>query len=156
MGTLLSTLIYNAPWLIAWYRWTQGHPLPVPLLTIFLMNFFLGWTVVGWVLPLAFAFNYNPVPWVALWLVKLFPPSGHGTTPSNSPSEPPGTTGGESVCGQCGGSGAMACSSCGGRGSWFDVPTTAGGSAELRNCGACTSSGRLRCTYCGGSGKRNF
>jgi len=56
-------------------------------------------------------------------------------------------------CGACGGSGQVTCSSCGGRGSWYEQPTTATGSAQLQTCGACISSGHIRCMSCGGSGR---
>ena len=59
-------------------------------------------------------------------------------------------------CSQCGATGQMTCSTCGGRGSWYEQPTTATGSAQLRSCGACTASGHIRCMSCGGTGRHRL
>jgi hypothetical protein len=40
-----------------------------------MMNHFLDWTVVGWIVPLANAFGANPVAWFVLRFVKA-PPQG--------------------------------------------------------------------------------
>jgi hypothetical protein len=147
-NALFFWVLYFAPTLIAWYRKRRGSPVAGSVGQLFTINLLLGWTVVGWILPLANAFGLNPVAWIAPRLVKAAP-SGPGlplrqTTPSSSATV---------SCSQCGGSGSMTCSSCGGRGSWYDAPTGATGVAQLHTCPACTSSGRIRCAYCGGSGR---
>jgi len=153
MSTLFATLLYNAPWLIAWYRVRHGKPIVGTLGMLFVMNFFMGWTIVGWILPLANALGYNPVPYIAVPLAKLM--VQYGRVPGQGPAQGQGPANGSgpNTCSACGGSGSMSCSSCGARGSWYDAPQGEHGVAQLRTCNACMSSGRLRCTYCGGSGR---
>jgi uncharacterized membrane protein len=72
------------------------------------------------------------------------------------PSQAWGDTSGSSSpmpCPSCGGSGRMICPSCGGKASWYDPPTTATGTAELRGCSYCNRSGSILCTSCSGSGR---
>jgi hypothetical protein len=155
MMRVITTIVtfwipYMAPTLIAWIRQRMGKPIVTSLTMIFMMNLFLGWTIVGWVLPLANAFNLNPVAWFVLCFAKVLPQGGPaGPAPQGTPDSP----GAPAVCSMCQGAGTVACSSCGGRGSWYEAPQTAGGTAQLRTCPACVSSGRLRCSYCGGSGR---
>lgn len=150
LGVGLPLPIYLAPFLIAWYRQRRGKPIVLNLPQIFLLNFFLGWTVVGWLLALCAAFNQNPVAWVVLRIAKFFPAGGLSAMPPQPFSSSPQMA---AVCSLCQGSGTMMCSYCGGRGSWYDAPTTATGVAQLSTCGSCVSSGRLRCGSCGGSGR---
>jgi hypothetical protein len=113
MSTLLATLLYNAPWLLAWYRRRNGKPILGPLGMIIVMDVLCGWTVVGWFLALFMALNINVVAPVVLMLAKVLPGAGSGPgLPQNAP--PAGS--GLSTCGQCGGSGSMTCSTCGGAG----------------------------------------
>src|SRR5882672_10911711 len=141
---------YMIPTWIAWYRKKQGQPISGSLVRIAAMNFFLGIFIVGWVIAICDAFNFNVVAWAALRLVKVLPQTG-GAMPQG-PTGDAGASG--ATCGMCGGTGSMTCSSCGGKGSWYDPPQGASGTAQLRTCTMCVSSGRLRCTYCGGSGRR--
>jgi hypothetical protein len=143
-------LLYFAPSLVAWYRVRHGGALVGSLGGIVIINFLIGWTVIGWFLMLANAFGVNPVAWVVLRFGHHLTTSGPAPTGGQVPL--PGTPT-DVLCGQCGGSGSMMCSSCGGRGSWYNPPSGASGVAQLQTCGACTSSGRLRCPYCGGSGR---
>jgi hypothetical protein len=154
MGGITFALAYFAPTLLAWYRVRNGLPISGTLRQLAISNLLIAWTVVGWFLVLANALGYNPVPHVAKWYVKTFGTQPGGPMPPPKQDAPAGS--GQSTCGQCGGSGSMSCSTCNGRGSWYEPPTTATGSSELKHCGACTSSGRIRCTYCGGSGRVNY
>ena len=47
--------LYFLPWIIAWRR--RHHN----TLAIFVLNFFLGWTIVGWVAALVWAVTAVPV-----------------------------------------------------------------------------------------------
>jgi hypothetical protein len=152
-GFGLPLPIYLAPFLIAWFRTRRGKPVATSLLSIFLMNFVLGWTIVGWFIALLDAFNVNVVAKTALVLAKIFGiqlPAGAGV-PMGAP-QPYSSSPQAAPCSMCQGSGSMMCSQCGGRGSWYNAPTTATGVAQLATCGACASSGRIRCGYCGGTG----
>jgi Superinfection immunity protein len=152
---LSFALCYFIPTIVAWIRKRMGMPTLLTLRQIFFFNLLTGFTILGWFLMLANAFNRNPVAWVVARLANplikygntgaLPPPAGGGAGPAGGTSR--------TSCGACGGSGSMMCSSCGGRGSWYNPPTTATGSAQLQTCPACTSSGRIRCMSCGGSGR---
>ena len=89
MSTLFATLLYNAPWLIAWYRKRQGKPIVGSLGLIFMMDFFCGWTIVGWLLAMANALNYNPVPFIAIpianFMVKYGRVQGPGPAQGQGP-----------------------------------------------------------------------
>ena len=63
MGTLMFWFVVTAvlalyflPWLVALGR---KHAETVP---IFILNFFLGWSLIGWVVALAWAFTSNVKP----------------------------------------------------------------------------------------------
>ena len=157
LGRGISLPIYLAPFLIAWLRRRLGKPVASSLPIIFMMNFFMGWTIVGWFLALLDAFNINVVAKTAFGLVKMFGGqlSAGGGAPM-MPAQPFSSSPQAAVCGGCQGSGSTMCSFCGGRGSWYDAPTTATGVAQLATCGSCVSSGRLRCTSCGGSGRSAY
>ena len=141
-------IFYFAPTLIGWFRVRQGKPIVGTLKQLFFFNLLIGWTGVGWILFMANAFGYNPVPWMALRLAKVLPAGPAGSMPQGMPL----SSGNAATCSQCGGSGSMMCSACGGRGSWYEAPQGATGTAQLMTCTACVSSGRIRCPYCGGSG----
>lgn len=148
MSGLLFWVLYFAPTLIGWYRLRQGKPPIYSIGRLFLFNFLIAWTVIGWFLLLANALGYNPVAAIAPGLVKYMPSGQAGHAPQGvQGSAQPG------ACSQCQGSGSMTCSSCSGRGSWYDPPSGANGVAQLRTCPACASSGKVRCTTCGGSGR---
>ena len=59
---LIGLLFYFLPWFVAMNR---GHVNVVP---IFMLNFFLGWSLVGWVIALVWAFTAQDKP-------KSTPPS---------------------------------------------------------------------------------
>lgn len=148
MKGLTFWLLYFTPTLIGWFRARQGKPQIYSTGQLFLFNFMLGWTVVGWFLMLANALGFNPVAWIAPRVAKIAPAGQAGNAPQGPQSSSQG-----SVCAHCQGSGTMSCSTCAGRGSWYDPPQGQNGVAQLRMCPACTSSGRLRCSACGGSGR---
>jgi hypothetical protein len=59
-------------------------------------------------------------------------------------------------CGTCHGSKEEPCTQCQGRGSWYEPPTTATGTAQLVGCNYCLRSGRIPCRSCGGTGYQNY
>lgn len=152
---LSFALCYFIPTILAWYRKRSGYPILGTLRQIFFFNLLTGFTILGWFLMLAQAFNRNPVAWIAARLANPLikygrtgapaPSASGGGTPAGSPSS--------MSCSACGGAGSVMCSSCSGRGSWYNPPTAATGVAQLQTCPACTSSGRIRCMSCGGSGR---
>jgi hypothetical protein len=144
-------LSYFAPSLIAWHRVKNGKPIVGSIGSIVVINFLIGWTVVGWLVMLANAFGYNPVAWFVLRYGKHLTTSAPGPAGSQGGLPPSGTPP-ATLCGQCSGSGFIKCSTCSGRGSWYNPPSGESGVAQLQTCTACSSSGRLRCPYCGGSG----
>src|SRR4029077_8845475 len=109
---------YMIPTWIAWYRTRHGQPISGSLLQIAAINFFTGILIVGWVIAICSAFNFNVVAWAALRRVKVLPQGG-GAMPQG-PTGDPGASG--AACGMCGGSGSMTCSSCGGQGRPYDPP----------------------------------
>lgn len=46
---IIGLAIYFIPWFVAWYR---GHH---QILAIAVLNFFLGWSILGWVAALVWA-----------------------------------------------------------------------------------------------------
>ena len=148
-STMFQWFMYLLPTIVAWIRLRMGKPVVGSLGLLFTLNLFAGWTVVIWILVMANAFGYNPVPSIALKVAKLLPASGPAG-PMTAPQTGAFASAGQ-ICSQCGGSGTMRCSQCQGRGSWYTQPTTAYEVAQLQTCGACMSSGRIRCGYCGGA-----
>ena len=150
VGNIIGWIIYFAPTGIAWYRQREGQPIVGTVVMIGFINFFLGWTGIGWLLALANALGYNPVAQFAPKLAKFLVDNGfaqnpgQGAPPPNAPQGGPATPG-QATCGQCGGSGTLPCSTCNGRGNWYEQPQLATGTAEHKSCGACTGSGRIRC-----------
>lgn len=53
---LLIAALYFLPWLCALMRGRTNTG------SIFLLNLFLGWTLVGWVVALVWAFAHDPMP----------------------------------------------------------------------------------------------
>ena len=49
----LLLLLYPVPWLVAAYR---GHNNEI---LIFIVNLFAGWTIIGWVFALVWAYSDN-------------------------------------------------------------------------------------------------
>jgi hypothetical protein len=141
--------MYFLPTIIAWVRLRMGKQIPLSLGQIFLFNLILAWTVVVWILLMANALGYNPVPWVVFKLAKFLPSSGPAG-PMSAPQAESFSSQGQ-VCGQCGGSGSVTCSHCQGHGSWYTQPTRADEVAQLQTCSYCISSGHIRCPYCGGA-----
>lgn len=146
IGNLLEFCVYMLPTIVAWYRRKEGKSIVIPLPMLGFMNFFLGWTIVGWLLPMANALGYNPVAAVAPKLADVLikygrvqgPPAAQGNAQAS---------GGQGPCGTCGGSGRSSCPSCGGSGhSW-------GGDGQQHNCTYCIGSGRVQCMTCGGTGR---
>ncbi len=146
ISALSQWFMYFLPSIVAWIRLRSGKKIPISFGRFFVMNFFLAWTVVVWILLMVNAFGLNPVPWVTLRLAKVLP-SGQG--PMGAPQTADTSSQGR-MCGQCGGTGSMTCSHCQGRGSWYTQPTTAHEVAQMQTCSYCMSSGRIRCPYCGG------
>jgi len=152
---LSFAVCYFIPTIVAWYRKRRRNPILGTLGQIFVVNLLTGFTVLGWFLALANAFNRNPVAWIAVRLANPLVKYGRtgGPPPSASGGGARAGSASSMSCSACGGSGSVMCSSCGGRGSWYNPPTTANGVAQLQTCPACTSSGRIRCMTCGGSGR---
>jgi hypothetical protein len=140
--------MYLLPSIVALIRLRMGKPIVGSLGFLFVLNLFLGWTVVMWILVMANALGYNPVPSIALKVAKFLPvagPAGPMTAPQAGSFSSQGQ-----ICSQCGGSGSMTCSQCQGRGSWYTQPMSADDVSQLQTCSYCLSSGRIRCPYCGG------
>ena len=153
-SALFGWALYFAPTLVAWYRSRNGLPIVLPLKNMAIFNLLIAWTGVGWLLLLANALGYNPVATLAPKLAKFLQESGLGgpMPPPQQGGAGPGTPG-QPACGNCGGTGSARCSHCQGRGSWYEPPTTASGSAELKQCSYCMSSGHIRCPNCNGTGR---
>jgi hypothetical protein len=86
----LFTLIYFAPALVAFFRGQQNRWF------ILVLNFLFGWTLVGWVLCLAWAarapsgepvFNVQPAPQHPPASIASFPPGTIFTSPTPTVSE---------------------------------------------------------------------
>lgn len=148
LSAMSQWAIYFLPSIIAFIRIRRGKTVPIPMTLFLFSNLFLAWTVVVWILLMMNAFGLNPVPQVAIWLVKVLPKSGG--MPMNAPQES-GASPQRQLCGQCGGTGSMPCSQCQGRGQWYSQPTSANEVAQLQRCSHCMGSGRIRCPYCGGA-----
>jgi hypothetical protein len=143
---------YFAPTLIAWYRRRDGHPTVGSLGQIFFFNLIAGFTIIGWFLALANAFNRNPVAAIAPRLADFLVRYGRtGAPPPPPKAAAPAGSASSMSCGQCGGSGAITCPACGGRGSGEAHPP--GGTGAAQNCPTCKGSGRIQCMACGGSGR---
>jgi hypothetical protein len=149
ISSLSQWFMYLLPTIVAWIRLRMGKTIVGSLGFLFVLNLFLGWTVVMWILVMVNALGYNPVPWVALKLAKFLPSSGPAG-PMSAPQTGSFSSQGQ-VCSQCGGSGSVTCSQCQGRGSWYTQPTSADEVSQLQTCSYCMSSGRIRCPYCGGA-----
>ena len=154
MESMSFWLLYFLPSIIAWIRLRMGKTISGSFGQLFVVNLVTGLTVVGWILPMLFAFGYNPVPWMARTYLKVFgvtrpmntSQSGFAAPQGGSSASPQGQ-----VCGQCGGTGSMMCSQCQGRGSWYTQPMSADEVSQLQSCSYCMSSGHIQCPYCGGA-----
>lgn len=111
INALTFWLSYFAPSLIAWYRARNGKPIIGSVGFIVVINFLIGWTVVGWLVMLANALGYNPVAWFVLHYGKHLTTS-RAAGPSSQGGLPPSGTRSAVLCGQCGGTGYVRCSSC--------------------------------------------
>jgi hypothetical protein len=88
--------------IVAWIRQTMGKPILGSLGSIFMFNLFLGWTVVGWILMMANAFNLNPVAWLVLRFVKVAPQGGSAGPAMQAPPDGPRTAAVRTMCGGSG------------------------------------------------------
>ncbi|HKT34394.1 MAG TPA: hypothetical protein VJR03_06150 [Nitrospira sp.] len=147
-SSMSQWFMYLLPTIVGFIRLRMGKSIVGSLGFLFVLNLFLGWTILMWILVMANALGYNPVPAIALRVAKFLPSSGMAG-PMSVPQQGSFSSHGQS-CGQCGGSGSMMCSQCQGRGSWYTQPTRADEVAQLQTCSYCMSSGRIRCSYCGG------
>jgi hypothetical protein len=158
--TIVLLLAYFSPSIAGWWR-RRDNPGPASraaVALISMVNFFLGWTVVGWFAAWAMALSGRFDGFLERALLKR---AGGGGSPV--PSQPAGAPGWDPTrtpekgsCTSCGGSGTQRCTTCGGRGSWYEQPQTATGIAHLVNCNYCMSSGSIRCMSCGGSGRSSY
>ncbi len=142
--------VYLVPTLLAWYRRRTGKPIVGSLGMIFLMNLFLGWTVIVWILMLANALGFNPVAWVVLRLRNVLPSGSSGMPQPTSTANQSSSARGP--CPSCHGARQVTCPMNQGRGSWYDPPQGDQGVAQLRTCGTCMGSGKVTCMTCGGTG----
>jgi Superinfection immunity protein len=79
VGVLIAILIgaslYFVPWIVAGIRHVPN------LGSVIVINLFLGWTVIGWVVALAMACRSLPQPQQHMVPPGYFPPSGPGYSP---------------------------------------------------------------------------
>lgn len=144
IGAVVGVAIYFIPFMVARRR-RSPH-----VMLVFMVNLLFGWSGLGWLAALALAIMGG-----GAFQSLSGAGSGGGTgvpaypssTPSWEPSREP------QACGNCRGGGTVPCTVCAARGSWWEPPTTASGSPQLRTCTMCTSSGKVTCTSCGGSGR---
>ena len=64
IGIILSGILYIVPTLIGWRRQDSN------LLSLFVVNLFLGFTFIGWVIALAYAVRSIPLPFFHVQLSK--------------------------------------------------------------------------------------
>jgi hypothetical protein len=143
-------LFYFAPVFIGGYRRMQGKEKSWPAWGLFLIIFFTGWSIIGWLFALRMAFRDKDLAPAAMGGGGG---GGGGYTPPPTPSD---TTQPPSPCMQCGGNGTLTCPSCYGRGSWWESSTTAEGTGSPAHCSYCVSSGKVTCGSCAGTGKARW
>lgn len=135
--------IYFAPTIVGFFRKTPK------LGVLFWLNFLAGWTVIIWIFCWLLVFGgFQPLVHSLARLLgggsgQPAAPASFGAEPGQQPPK----------CGYTGCvNGKIPCSQCQARGSWYEPPTTATGTATLRTCTACQASGKLTCPGCNGTG----
>jgi hypothetical protein len=83
LGLLVLVGLYFLPSVIAFARHQQEG-------MVFVLNFFLGWTLVGWVVALAISAGRSP----SLWSCSKASPSRHHRSQRDRKSRPMAGTGG--------------------------------------------------------------
>lgn len=86
ISAMSQWFIYFLPSIVAWTRLRMGKAVPLSLGQIFVFNLLVAWTVVGWILLMANALGYNPIPWVVFKVLKFMP--GGGGAAMNAPQAP--------------------------------------------------------------------
>ena len=154
MESFLVGLLYFAPLIVGILRRRANGPRG-NLAQVVVLDVLLGWTIVGWLFAWVFVFpKLNDL--FAATIIKLFGGKGGAAAGPGAPQPAYGegqSSQGGSPCGHCGGSRVQTCPQCQGRGSWYEQPQTATGTAQLVQCSYCISSGRVTCQTCAGSGR---
>lgn len=60
-AAIILVLLYMIPTIIATVRWAQSGLFGKQLVNVIVVNYFLGWTVIGWFVALAMACKRNGV-----------------------------------------------------------------------------------------------
>jgi hypothetical protein len=157
MSSLLLGLLYFAPLIVGILRRRANGPRS-NLWQVVVLDVFFGWTVVGWLFAWVFVFPTLKDLFAAT-IIKIFGRRGGAGAGPGAPQPAFGEgqpSHGSSPCGHCGGSRVQTCPQCSGRGSWYEQPQTATGTAQLVQCSYCTSSGRVTCQTCSGSGRSAY
>ena len=138
---LLYVLLYFSPTIAAvWRKRTDPELAGKPLGNVVVINTFLGWTMIGWL-----------VAWYMV-ITKRFGGRVEMSLHSQSAGAAWNTSQQADLpCPHCGGSGRLTCASCGGAGSEYAQPSV--GSAQPAGCSTCSRTGRITCYYCSGSGR---
>jgi Superinfection immunity protein len=142
---LIFWLAYFSPSIVGFIRKVEK---PWALL---LLNALAGWTIVGWFMSWTYVF-----PWArALFQRFIIAIAGGTKAAGGGPGPMNAAADGSQAQRTCpnGANGRMTCRQCQGKGSWYQAPTTATGTAELARCSYCSGSGNVQCTVCGGSGR---
>jgi hypothetical protein len=149
---IVWAIIYFLPVFVAFSRRNdEGADSPWRVLVV---DLFLGWTILGWLYAWSLALRGYTPSTSTMWN----PQAGDGPTFSAGPAQPVWGSAEPAAprkcrCTTCGGTGQQQCKMCNGRGTWYEPPQTASGTAVLAGCDYCTRSGRIRCQTCHGRGE---
>ena len=134
-------LLYFAPVFIGGYRRAKDRHASWPVWGLFLIIFFTGWSVIGWLWALRMAFKDVALPSLS---TQASGGGGGGNWTAPAGYQPP-VEEQQRACPSCH-NGTHHCSMCAGRGTWWEGST-------LLHCQTCLSRGRIDCTNCRGTGK---
>ena len=162
---LIGVPLYLAPFLVGLGRWRRDRHSAASPRFLLSINVLLGWTGIGWLVAWWLAFRrtapatdipiqggwVGPMPTKPIW----GPGSEDDAPASPGPNwnRPPPLGWGDQgplrqTCPTCQGSRQMVCPSspCRGRGSWWEPPSGATGTATLVRCSYCNGNGKVQCT----------